>query len=62
MEPEVTQEITGFADFMETFVEPTYALIYYFAINVAPAVAALVNFMTSVTEFLYEIGGLWVGN
>ena len=59
---ETTQEITGFADFMETFVEPTIAMLYFFSINVAPAVAALVNFIISVTEFLYEIGGLWVGN
>ena len=48
MEPELTQGAKDFAIFMELYVEPTFALFYYFGV----AVMGLLNFLSYVVTFL----------
>ncbi len=48
MEPEVTQGMKDFANFMELYVEPTFAFFYYFGV----AVMGLLNFLSYVVTFL----------
>ncbi|MCY4412424.1 MAG: hypothetical protein OXC27_18370 [Caldilineaceae bacterium] len=51
--PEVTQEMKDFANFMEMYVEPTMAFIYYFAASIM----GLVNFVIDVATLLVGLAG-----
>ncbi len=51
--PEVTQEMKDFANFMELYVEPTVAFIYYFVASIM----GLVNFVIDVATLLVGPAG-----
>lgn len=50
---EVTQEMKDFANFMEMYVEPTMAFIYYFV----AAIMGLASFVIDVATLLVGLAG-----
>ena len=48
MEPELTQGMKDFANFMELYVEPTFAFFYYFYVSIL----GLLNIVSYVVTFL----------
>ena len=62
MEPEITQAMKDYANFMELYVEPVMATLYHLGINIAPALIELINLVTTIAAFLSQLTGLAIEN
>lgn len=55
--PEVTQEMMDYANFMETFVEPTMLAIYLLISAVNPVILVLIDVVSTIVEAFVGVAG-----